>query len=229
MIRCKALTAALLLTALGASAQDQPEYRMELGAGAGLATYQGDFSDNLVSGMQPLGGVMAKYKLNPRMAWTLAVGMGKLKGSSKNAGTWYPDAAQQPIDFSTSLTDVSLRYEYNFWAFGTGQEYRNAKPLTPFVTLGMGLAFAKPKDASSATGGQLLFGAGVKYKLAQRLNLAAEWVMHFTGTDRLDGIEDPYGIKSDGLFKNTDCYSVIALTLTYDLWVKCRTCHNDKD
>jgi hypothetical protein len=54
-------------------------------------------------------------------------------------------------------------------------------------------------------------------------------MMHFTGSDKLDGIADPYGIKSNGLFKNTDCYSLLAVTITYDLWAKCKTCHNDKD
>ena len=45
----------------------------------------------------------------------------------------------------------------------------------------------------------------------------------------LDGVKDPYGIKSSGLFKNTDCYSQLRVSLTYDLWAKCKTCHNDRD
>ena len=53
--------------------------------------------------------------------------------------------------------------------------------------------------------------------------------MHITGSDELDGTRDPYGIKSSGMFKNTDCYGVLGLTLTYDLWQKCPTCNNDKD
>ena len=31
------------------------------------------------------------------------------------------------------------------------------------------------------------------------------------------------------MFKNTDCYSMLQLTLTYILMPKCRTCHNDDD
>ena len=72
-------------------------------------------------------------------------------------------------------------------------------------------------------------GVGVKYKLGDRLNLTAEWMMHFSGSDKLDGMKDPYGIKSSGPFKNTDCYSTLQLSLTYDLWTKCKTCHNDRD
>ena len=72
-------------------------------------------------------------------------------------------------------------------------------------------------------------GLGLKYKIGNRLNLTAEWMVHFTGSDQLDGVEDPYGIKRSGLFKNTDCYSAFQMTLTYDLWAKCKTCNNDRD
>lgn len=212
-----------------ASAQEAPEYRMELGAAAGTVAYQGDFNGGLMSQMQPTGAIVAKYKPNPRMAWTAALSYGQLKGSSKNVETWYPELQENPIEFSSQLTALDLRYEYNFWPFGTGREYFGARHLTPFITLGTGLCFAKPKDGKSAVGLQLPIGVGVKYKLGDRLNLAAEWTMHFTGTDGLDGVKDPYGIKSSGMFKNTDCYSVFAVSLTYDLWAKCKTCMNDRD
>ncbi len=216
-----------MLHAVALQAQDDPEYRMEIGGGAGVMTYQGDFNGNLLKGMQPMGALTAKYRMNPRMAWAANVGVGKLKGSSANVETWYPDLRDNPIEFSTTMTYFDLRYEYNFWAYGTGQEYHGARPFTPFITLGAGLAFAKPNE--SVTAFQLPIGLGVKYKLANRLNLTAEWMMHFSGSDRLDGIKDPYGIESSGMFKNTDCYSTLQLTLTYDFWAKCKTCNNDRD
>lgn len=216
-----------MLHAVALQAQDEPEYRMEIGGGAGVMTYQGDFNGNLLKGMQPMGALTAKYRMNPRMAWAANVGVGKLKGSSANVETWYPDLRDNPIEFSTTMTYFDLRYEYNFWAYGTGQEYHGARLFTPFITLGAGLAFAKPNE--SVTAFQLPIGLGVKYKLANRLNLTAEWMMHFSGSDRLDGIKDPYGIESSGMFKNTDCYSTLQLTLTYDFWAKCKTCNNDRD
>lgn len=216
-----------MLHAVALQAQDEPEYRMEIGGGAGVMTYEGDFNGNLLKGMQPMGALTAKYRMNPRMAWAANVGVGKLKGSSANVETWYPDLRDNPIEFSTTMTYFDLRYEYNFWAYGTGQEYHGARPFTPFITLGAGLAFAKPNE--SVTAFQLPIGLGVKYKLANRLNLTAEWMMHFSGSDRLDGIKDPYGIESSGMFKNTDCYSTLQLTLTYDFWAKCKTCNNDRD
>ncbi len=237
-----------LITSL---AQDEPEYRMEIGGGLGLAAYEGDFNGKVLKGMQPRLALLAKYKMNPRMAWAAQLSTGQLKGSSKDVKTWYPDLRENPVDFKTSVTDFTVRYEYNFWPFGTGKEYLSARPLTPFIAMGAGLAFAgkpkltggpQPAEADSLTlsltpreapksvvAAQALLGFGVKYKLRNRLNLTAEWVMHFTGSDRLDGVKDPYGIKSSGIFKNTDCYSTLQVSLTYEFWEKCKTCHNDRD
>ncbi len=227
---------ALCFMATTMSAQDEPEYRLELGAGVGLMNYLGDMNGNLLRGMKPAGSLVVKYKPNPRMAWALIGSYGSLKGSSATAKTWYPSMSERMADFNTSLVDVSVRYEYNFWPFGTGREYYGAKKLTPFIALGLGASIANAKltqdgiqTKSSSVAGQLPIGLGVKYKMGARLNLAVEWMMHFTAGDKLDGIKNPYGIESSGLFKNTDCYSMLGLTLTYDLWAKCKTCHNDRD
>jgi hypothetical protein len=227
---------ALCFMATTMSAQDEPEYRLELGAGVGLMNYLGDMNGNLLRGMKPAGSLVVKYKPNPRMAWALIGSYGSLKGSSATAKTWYPSMSERMADFNASLVDVSVRYEYNFWPFGTGREYYGAKKLTPFIALGLGASIANAKltqdgiqTKSSSVAGQLPIGLGVKYKMGARLNLAVEWMMHFTAGDKLDGIKDPYGIESSGLFKNTDCYSMLGLTLTYDLWAKCKTCHNDRD
>jgi trk system potassium uptake protein TrkA len=85
------------------------------------------------------------------------------------------------------------------------------------------------ETAESVVALQVPIGVGVKYKLAQRLNLTAELLMHITGSDKLDGIADPYGIKSTGMFKNTDCFTTLQVSLTYDLWARCKTCMNDED
>lgn len=228
---------ALLLTVIITKAQDQPEYRMEIGAGAGLAAYVGDLNANPFKGMQPMGALVAKYKMNPRMACTINLGYGQLKGASADTDDWMPGLKDDPATFKSDIIDVQLRYEYNFWPFGTGREYHGAQPLTPFIAIGLGTCIGSAKvsqptagqSKESAVALQLPLGFGVKYKVADRLNLSAEWVIHFTTTDKLDGMEDPYGIPSQGLFKNKDSYSTLQLSLTYDLWERCKTCHNDRE
>ena len=207
------------------AAQTEPEYKMELGAGVGLVSYQGDFNGSLLKNPQPMFTLLAKYKFDPRRALSLNVSYGQLKGSSKDAKTYYP--LTETYDFKNPVVDAGLRLEYNFWPYGTGFEYRGAKRLTPYVAIGLGMTIAKADK--TIAGVNLPISVGVKYKLGDRLNLAVEWAMHITTVDRLDGVSDPYGIKSSGLFKNTDCYSHLRLSLSYDLWAKCRTCHNDRD
>ncbi len=211
----------------GMAAQDEPEYRMEIGGGLALTAYEGDFNGNLLRQLQPMAGAVAKYKMNPRMAWAASLRYGQLKGSSANVETWYPQLAANPIEFTSKVVDFDIRYEYNFWPFGTGREYHGAQPFTPFIALGAGIVWAKPGKQVVAL--QTPIGFGVKYKVANRVNLSAEWMMHFSGSDKIDGVKDPYGIKSTGLFKNTDCYSSLQVTITYEFMEKCKTCHNDRD
>lgn len=211
----------------GMAAQDEPEYRMEIGGGLALTAYEGDFNGNLLRQLQPMTGAVAKYKMNPRMAWAASLRYGQLKGSSANMETWYPQLAANPIEFTSKVVDFDIRYEYNFWPFGTGREYHGAQPFTPFIALGAGIVWAKPGKQVVAL--QTPIGFGVKYKVANRVNLSAEWMMHFSGSDKIDGVKDPYGIKSTGLFKNTDCYSSLQVTITYEFMEKCKTCHNDRD
>lgn len=225
MLRKALFSVLLTIFTVSLSAQDAPEYRAEVGGGIGLVAYQGDFNGNLFKNMQPMFTLLGRYKFNPRMALALNVSYGKIKGSSKNVETFYPDLPE--TDFNHGLVDAGIRYEYNFWPYGTGREYRGAQRITPYIYIGLGATFVKPEKTEIAL--NLPIGAGVKYKLGERMNLALEWTMHFTTSDMLDGVKDPYGIKSSGLFKNTDCYSHLRLSLTYDIWAKCKTCHNDRE
>ena len=225
MLKKTLLSILLLTVTVILRAQDAPEYRTEIGGGVGMVTYLGDYNGNLFKNMQPMFSLLGRYKFNPRMALALNVSYGKIKGSSKDAKTVYPDV---PVtDFNHGLVDAGLRFEYNFWPYGTGREYRGAQRVTPYIYMGLGLTFAKPEKTETAL--NLPIGAGVKYKAGERVNLALEWTMHFTTSDMLDGVKDPYGIKSSGFFKNTDCYSHLRLSVTYDIWKKCSTCHNDRD
>ena len=199
---------------------------MEIGVGGGLVNYLGDFNGSIVSNMQPSASLILRRVFNPYMGLKLDFAYGKLKGSSADVKTWYPELADNPIDFNSTLMDLSLSFEYNFWPYGTGREYRGAKRLTPFVFLGIGGTYAKTGDESVFTA-NVPIGVGVKYKLGRRLNLGLEWAAHFSLSDKLDGVADPYGIESSGLFKNTDCYSMLKFTITYSFMPKCKICNKD--
>ena len=222
------LSILLLIAAVQTQAQDDVEYRMEVGAGVGLVSYLGDFNGSVVKNMQPMGSLVWRWVLNPRMALRAKGSYGKLKGSSADVQTYYPDMQAKPYEFNHSLGDLGVTFEYNFWPYGTGRDYRGAKRLTPFIFGGVGGTYVSGglKDVWTA---HVPLGLGVKYKLGDRVNVGLEWAAHFSLSDKLDGVVDPYLVKSSGLFKNTDGYSTLLVTLTYSFQAKCRTCHNDAE
>ena len=84
------LTVIILMTLMPALAlaQDDPEYKAEIGAGIGMAAYQGDLSGSIIKNMQPTFALMARYRMNPRSSLALNIGFGKLKGSGTGLKTW---------------------------------------------------------------------------------------------------------------------------------------------
>ncbi len=212
-------------------AQQDDQYLMEIGVGAGTVSYEGDFNGSIIKDMQPMASIVLRRIFNPYMGLKLDLSYGILKGGSSDVDTFYPeydypDFNSNPYEFKNNLIDLSLTYEYNFWPYGTGKDFRGAKRITPFIFLGLGATYV-------TGGGQNVFtmnvplGLGVKYKIGSRLNLGLEWAIHFSLSDKLDGVKDPYMIKSSGIFKNTDSYSMLRLTLTYSFMKKCVVCNKD--
>lgn len=217
-----------------AHAQTEPEYLMEIGAGVGMMSYEGDFNGNILKNMQPAASLVMRRLFNPRQGLRFALGYGKLKGKSDNSNTAYPDYSTpaykhgDSYSFDKTLVDLNVTYEYNFWPYGTGKEYRGAKKLTPFLFVGLGATYVNGGGSNTMTA-NVPIGVGLKYKLAQRLNLNLDWTMHFTLSDKLDGVQDPYQVKTSGLFKNSDCYSTLKVSITYSFKEKCRVCHNQDE
>lgn len=218
----------VLLPAARMSAQDDPQYRMEIGAGVGMVSYEGDFNGNVLKNMQPMFSALWRYNFDPYKDLRLSATYGKLKGSSKDVDTYYPDYEAEEYSFNRNLLDVSLVFEYNFWPYGTGRDYRGAKRLTPYIYGGIGATSASGGEGKSVFTANVPIGLGVKYKLNERMNLGLDWGIHFSLSDELDGVKDPYQVKSSGMFKNTDCYSMLQLTLTYSFKAKCRTCNKEE-
>lgn len=216
----------LALSTVEVKAQDEPTYRREVGVGLGLTNYLGDFNGSLTNGFQPSASLIFREVISPYSALKFDLGYGQLKGSSADVTTYYPDYAEMPYTFSRSMMDLNVTYEYNFWPYGTGRDYRGAVRCTPYILVGLGatMTFGDPKTDATVN---MPIGFGVKYKMSQRMNLGIEWATHFTLSDKLDGVADPYYVPSSGIFKNTDGYTSLRLTLTYSFSAKCPTCNKD--
>lgn len=220
------------------AAQEDVEYKMELGAGAGGCFYLGDANSTPFRNLSGMGGVIARYLFNPRMALKADLAVGHIHGSTD--GLYFPSDANSGTpeggepgraSFSRAVIDLGVQFEFNFWGYGMGGGYKEHKRITPYMLIGAGLTFA-PKPVDTAAGFNIPVGVGVKYKLKERVNIGLEWSVRFTTTDKLDvsepsgvRLDDPYGVRSSG-FKNKDCYSFLMVYLTYDLFPKYRKCNN---
>ena len=224
----------LLICVLGigitpATAQEE-EYRMELGAAAGVSYYMGDANYTVpYKDLGWCGGVMARFILNQRMHIKANLMAGRIAGDTQDFKNKYPYNGH--ADFKRVIYDLGAQFEYNFLAYGTGRGYNGGHRFTPYILAGLGFTFA-PEPAKRVFTMNFPVGLGVKYKLAPRWNIGCEITMRFSMSDRLDvtrtnglNLEDPYLIKGKGL-KNKDSYSFTAFYITYDLFAKCKDCNN---
>lgn len=215
------LMAVLATLPLSLCAQTELEYKMEIGVMGGTSSYVGDAVESgLYKNMCGSGAIIARYNLNPRMALKFNLSYSGIKGDGSSIANQYPKYTADQLRFNKGVFDLGCQYEINFWAYGTGKSYKNTKRLTPYLQMGLGLA-----TANKAVGLVIPIGFGIRYKLLDRLNIGLDWAVRFSTSDKFDGIEDPYRIKS-GFLKNKDTYCNTMLYITYDFFPKLRKCNN---
>lgn len=197
------------------------EYKYEVGGLLGTSFYLGDANTNkFYKSNKFAGGAMFRYNINPRMALKFDLEACGISGDANTSGNYFPDRSGMSKSFSNTVWDLGCQYEICFWGYGTGKGFKGTKRLTPYISMGLGFTYC------NSLAFNLPVGVGVKYKLAERLNLGIDWAMHFATSDNLDGITDPYKIKS-GFLKNKDTYCTTQIFLSYDICPKLRKCNND--
>ena len=220
----------LLLTTVHMVSAQELEYNMELGGMMGGCFYMGDANYTTpFKDVSMAGGILARYNINPRMAVKGDLAVGRIKGSTKGMENKFPNGEHST--FSRNVYELGAQFECNLFAYGTGAGYKDSRRLAPYMLAGIGMTYV-PKPANHVVAMNIPLGLGVKYKLAERLNVGAEWSMRFTTSDKLDvtskdglQLNDPYGIDGKGL-KNKDSYSWLMLYVSYDMFPKYRKCNN---
>lgn len=219
----------LLLPSVYMAYSQELEYKMELGAIAGGSFYMGDANFSVpLKNVAMAGGLLARYNINPRMVVKGDLTIGKLHGDTEGFDNKFPNGH---TTFNRTVFGLDGQFEYNFFAYGSGAGYKDSRRLTPYILAGAGITYA-PKPEKHVFALNIPLGMGVKYKLADRLNVGAEWTIRFTTTDKLDVtgqkgtiLDDPYQITSKGI-KNKDSYSLLIAYISYDLFPKYRKCNN---
>lgn len=212
-------------------AQEDADFKMEIGGGLGGGFYLGDFNNTMFTNMQPAVGAYWRYLFDHYNSLKVNLTYCGIKGSTDDHDSFYPEdpysgtISENPLKhkFSGSIIDMSCLYEINLWPYGYYEDFFGHKRLTPFLQLGVGFSYAS-KAKGVAFG--IPIGAGIKYRISRRFNVSFDWTMHFTMSDKLDGTEAPLGITSSG-FKNKDHFSVAMFTLTYSFAPRCQTCNKN--
>ena len=218
---------ALLATFLPTKTMAQEDYRFDIGAGLGMTGYLGDANTaNLWSEPGWDFEALFRYIANPRWAFKTNFYAGNLRGDSSKMTNVFPGG--ETFSFSTTFYELGEMVEFNFFNYGMGETYRKLKRISPYIAAGIEMTVWSI-DGKTGAAFNIPLGVGLKYKLSQRWNIGFEFLMKKTFSDRLDGeqLKDPYGIKSS-FMKNTDWYSTMSLTISYEFSKRCAVC-NYKD
>lgn len=217
-----AIAAALMSGSFRISAQE--DYRFDIGGGIGMTGYLGDAnSANLYQNPKWDLELLFRYILNPRWNFKTNFYVGALGGDSSKMTNVFPSG--ESYKFSTTFYELGETVEFHFFEYGMGEYYRKLKRWTPYIAAGLS-ATMWGVDGHTYAGFTIPLGVGFKFKPSRRLNLGLEFLMKKTFSDRLDGdnLRDPLMIKS-AFAKNTDWYSTLTLTISYEFSKRCAVCH----
>lgn len=167
--------------------------------------------------------LLFRYIANPRWNFKTNFYVGGLRGNTESMANVLP--TEEQFKFSTTFYELGEMAEFHFFNYGMGERYRKLKRFTPYITAGVSMTLWSVEGHTYA-GFTLPVGIGFKYKPSRRLNLGLEFLMKKVFSDRLDGdnLVDPIGIKSS-FAKNTDWYSTLTFTISYEFSKRCAQCH----
>lgn len=216
----------LVLAALPVAAQEEEHYTKEFGVTVGSNFMLNDVTNVPYSGNNVSGGALLRFILNPRMAIKTMLTYNRVSGSIDGVSEFYPANPNQAStdrltgSFSGGITDLSATYELHFLPYGYKRGYQNYRRFTPFVQLGFGLTYS---DAGRSFTANFPIGVGVKWKLGPRINMALDWAMHISASDKLDNFSAPTSIPTE-MLRGKDHYGLTMLTFSYDFSKKCPAC-----
>lgn len=188
--------------------------RKDVGIIAGTSYYMGDYNPSAQFYQpSPLLGVMARHNFNPFYSLRAMIAYGWVKGSHNPSDFFLPG---ETPSFSKQLITVELDGEINFISFDSRRSFH--RDISPYLILGLGVAY---------DGGALFphipIGLGVKYSPIGRLTLGAEWRLHKTFYDRIDGYSN-ISNKRKSFIHNNDWFGIAGIFVTYRLYSQSTLC-----
>lgn len=188
---------------------------LEVGPFIGGAYYLGDLNPqkHFIESNLAFGGIL-KYNLNQRWALSLSANQTTLKSDASNYNADH--TAVPASNLSTSLSELSLQGELNFFRYAVGDR---KEFWTPYLFAGGSVFLANSVNSMAFS---TPFGIGVKYSPFKKLGLNLFWGARKTFTDDLDQV-----VSIDYQGYNGDWYIFYGLNITFAFHLgKDNSCRN---
>lgn len=187
----------------------------EIGISAGAAHYFGDLNpDPRFNRPKPALGLFFRKTFGNYVSLRIAGHFAQL-GYSDIYNKQNDFMYRRNLSFNTNIWELSMQGDFNFFKFVPGDEYLRFTPyitfgggifnydpytylsgqkiyLRPLGTEGQGSALYPDRHPYSSMAACFPLGAGLKYSLNTRMNLAFEVVYRFTTTDYIDDVSTTY-------------------------------------
>ena len=192
--------------------------KIEIGGGLGAMNYKGDVSPDFHPTFAQLGGhILLRYNIKKDITFRLGANLGSIYANDNEVSDSFNKLRGQA--FNTSIREVSLITEYNFFSY---QYSRMHKDWSPYVFGGVAFMSFTPRGTPVSdykqAGVVIPFGIGIKYNLTGPWDLNVEFGTRKTFTDYLDNLGGdnpalPRNVQND--YTRGDMYYYTSLGITY--------------
>ena len=153
-----AIALCCLLFCLVAKAEEEVEYKADMGLGLGGCFYMGDANSTPFANLSMMGAITARRILNPRMAVKANIAFGHIHGTSEgfiptDAYSETPEGGlPTQVKFSRNVMDIGAQFELNFWASAQAWDIKAtaASPHTSLPVQASPSAWADTEDFAEA-------------------------------------------------------------------------------
>jgi OmpA-OmpF porin, OOP family len=195
----------------------------EIGVFGGVTTYSGDLADHVIVWKQirPAAGIVVRYTPLDFMALRANVIFGSFKAAdtdSKDIGIH-----QRGYAVNRNVREMSIISEFHLPTYSKSGWGMFKPKFSPFLFIGVGLTaldgkpsapldrtpYPFPEQGDKGTYLSVPFGAGVKFHLAEKFAVSAEWGLRTTFNDYIDGVSKSANPSAH------DYYMFLGMTATY--------------
>lgn len=194
----------------------------EIGIFAGGNNYTGDIGSTQFLVPNELSfGLLYKYNRSKRHSYRVSAIIGNISGNDANSNE--ASRKTRDLSFKNNIKELSAGIEFNYLNFDL---HRDGFVYTPYVFTGVSVfsydeQFFLGKNIKTdytATGWAIPMVLGIKARLNNQLNIAAEFGARYTFTDNLDGSNPKNNnLESLRLYnkQSNDWFFTSGITLTY--------------